>query len=51
MIYIIFYISAYNISYILPRVGVILDGVWINEWIYLPFIHATWNYKQLQHDR
>jgi hypothetical protein len=25
--------------------GVTIDGVWIGEWIYGPFIHATRNYK------
>jgi hypothetical protein len=28
-----------------------VEGIWINEWIYWPLIHTTWNYKHLQRDR
>jgi hypothetical protein len=31
----------------LSRVWVIMDEIWIGEWIYWPLIHTTRNYKQL----
>jgi hypothetical protein len=34
--------------YILSRVGVTIDGVYIGEWIYISLLHMTDKYKKLQ---
>jgi hypothetical protein len=39
--------QGYGDLHIVTCLGVIVDGVWIGEWIYWLFIHMTWSYKQL----
>jgi hypothetical protein len=34
-----------HVKYIVTCGSVTVDGVWIGEWIYLPLIHASQNYK------
>jgi hypothetical protein len=41
-----YYFNFIDLIYMLSRICVTIEGVWINEWIYWPLIHTTLNYVQ-----
>jgi hypothetical protein len=40
-----FVCNSTTLDYVLARVLVTIDEVWIGEWIYRPLVHTTRNYK------
>jgi hypothetical protein len=45
------FLLKFRYSLILSRTAVIIERVWIGEWIYWPLIHTTRKFKQLQRHR